>query len=214
MNKLRIFLADDHTMIRAGLKSLIDGDPSMTVVGEAADGVEALTRVPEVMPDVVVLDISMPKLNGVQVALRIKAAHPAIKILALSVHEDRGYLRELLEAGASGYVLKRAAADELQRAIHVVAEGGVYVDPAIAGELVRTFLHPEQGSSPRTDLSDRETKVLRLIAEGYSMKEIAAAIDISVKTVETYKVRGMDKLDLKTRVDLIRHAKLVGWFHT
>lgn len=211
--KLRVFLADDHTMIRAGLKSLIETDLAMTVVGEAADGEDAVARVLTLKPDVLVLDISMPKLNGVGVASRLRQECPGLKILALSVHEDRGYLRELLEAGVSGYALKRSAADELQRAIRVVARGELYVDPGITREMVNTFLQPKQGDTPAHGLSEREAKVIRLVAEGHSTKEISARLDISVKTVETYKSRSMEKLGLKSRVDIVAYAKQAGWFH-
>jgi DNA-binding NarL/FixJ family response regulator len=200
-------------MIRAGLKALIDGDAGMAVVGEAANGAETVAQVAKLKPDVLVLDVSMPKLNGVQVTSRLKEDFPQLKILALSVHEDRGYLREMLEAGASGYALKRAAAEELQRAIRVVASGGIYVDPSIAGVLVKTFVQPNPGNKMGLELSEREAKVLRMIADGYSTKEIAAAMGISAKTVETYKARSMEKLGLKSRVDIVGYAKQVGWFH-
>lgn len=208
---LRIFLADDHAVVRAGLKALIQQEAKLVVVGEGADGLEVLAQVPGLAPDVVVLDVSMPRMTGTQVAAELRKVCPAVKILALSVHEDRSYLRELLEAGATGYVLKRSAADELIRAIHTVASGSVYVDPAVAGDLVRALVHSAEPSA-NPALSDRESEVLRLIADGYGTKEVAAQLDISVKTVETYKARSMEKLGLKTRVDIIRYAKQTGWF--
>ena len=214
MSQLRIFLADDHALIRGGIKALIDTDQTMTVVGETSDGADAIVQVDQLKPDVLVLDVTMPKLNGAQVTARLKKTQPDLKILALSMHEDRGYLRELLEAGAAGYALKRSAAEELLRAIRVVAGGGIYVDPSIAGELVKTFVQPQPGKTALLDLSEREVKVLRLISDGHSTKEIAATMSISVKTVETYKARAMEKLGLKSRVDIVRHAKQSGWFHS
>ncbi len=212
MTKLRVFLADDHPMIRAGLRSLINSDPEMTVVGEATNGIDAVRQVSEVNPDVLVLDISMPKLTGTEVAAQLKQSCPHVKILALSVHEDRTYIREMLTAGASGYVLKRAASEELQRALWVVASGGFYVDPSVSGELVKTLVYPEPGQPSSSTLSEREEKVLHLVADGYSTKEIAAFLHISVKTVETYRARGMEKLQLSSRVDIVSHAKTAGWF--
>lgn len=211
MNPLKIFLADDHGMIRAGLKSLIDTDSTLKIVGEASDGEEVLARVPLLAPDILVLDISMPKLGGAQVAKQLKTLCPDLKIIVLTVHEDRAYLRELLEAGASGYALKRAASSELLRAIHLVAEGRPYVDPSLTGELIR-LIGPPPGDGSRAELSEREDEVLRLVAEGYSSKEISATLNVSVKTIETYKARSMEKLGLKSRVDLIRYAKEAGWF--
>lgn len=211
MNKLRIFLADDHTVVREGLKRLIEVETDMEVIGEAADGLEAVTRATEMKPDVLVIDISMPELNGAQAARRIKQTHPGIGVLALTVHEDKSYLRELLEAGASGYVLKRAAGDELIHAIRAVSAGGVYVDPHIAAKLVNTFVQPYSRPGGTGELSERESTVLRLIAQGHSNKEIAAQLDVSVKTIETYKARSMEKLGLRSRVDIIRVAGERGW---
>jgi DNA-binding NarL/FixJ family response regulator len=210
--KLRIFLADDHAVVRAGLKVLINREAGLHVVGEASDGEEALASVPALKPDVVVLDISMPKLSGPETAARLRRTCPGARIIGLSVHEDRSYLRELIEAGATGYVLKRSTSEELIRAIRAVAGGGVYVDPAMAGDLVRSFVHPTTGSGFNAALSERESDVLRLLAEGHTTRVIAEKFEISTKTVETYKSRAMEKLGLKTRVDIIRHARASGWF--
>jgi DNA-binding NarL/FixJ family response regulator len=213
MAKLRVYLADDHAVVRSGLKALINAQPDMEVSGEAGDGRTACDQVQELQPDVVVMDVSMPKLNGAQATVQLKQACPKVKVLALTVHEDKGYLRLLLEAGASGYVLKRAAAEDLIHAIRTVAAGGVYLDPALAGKVVGSFVRAPAGQSAPEggDLSDREAEVVRLIAAGYSNKEIASRISLSVKTVETYKARSMEKLGLESRADLVRYALQRGW---
>ena len=213
MAKLRVYLADDHAVVRAGLKALINSEPQMEVSGEASDGRTACQEVQELQPDVVVMDVSMPHMNGAQATAQLKQACPSVKVLALTVHEDKGYLRLLLEAGASGYVLKRAAAEELIHAIRTVAAGGVYLDPALAGRVVRSFVRPPAGKGVPEggDLSDREAEVVRLIAAGHSNKEIASRLSLSVKTVETYKARSMEKLGLDSRADLVRYALQRGW---
>jgi DNA-binding NarL/FixJ family response regulator len=213
MAKLRVYLADDHAVVRSGLKALINAQPDMEVSGEAGDGRTACDQVQELQLDVVVMDVSMPKLNGAQATVQLKQACPKVKVLALTVHEDKGYLRLLLEAGASGYVLKRAAAEELIHAIRTVAAGGVYLDPALAAQVVGSFVRSPAGhrAPEGGDLSDREAEVVRLIAAGYSNKEIASRISLSVKTVETYKARSMEKLGLESRADLVRYALQRGW---
>lgn len=215
MAKLHILLADDHAVVREGLKRLIDAEADMRVIGEASDGAEAIEKAVRLCPDVGVIDVSMGNVNGAEATRRIRTLCPNTRILALTVHEDTSYLRELLDAGAAGYVLKRAAADELIRAIRSVASGGVYVDPRIAGKLVNTFAPPKTSTHTATaDLSERETAVLRLIAQGYTNKEIASQLGLSVKTVETYKSRSMEKLGLRSRVDIIRIAGARGWLTT
>ena len=209
---LRIVLADDHPVMREGLKGLLNAQQDMQVVGEAADGQSAWQTAVALRPDVVVMDLSMPVLGGPEATERIRRDCPDVRVLALTVHEESIYLRQLLRAGASGYVLKRAAAADLVRAVRVVAGGGTYIDPAIANQLIGSYL----GGNADTDLgperlSDREREVLVRIAKGYSNKEIAAELDLSVKTVETYKSRMGEKLDLKTRVDIVRYAARRGW---
>ena len=209
---LRILLADDHAVVREGLKRLIESEPDMDVIANAGNGREAVEQTKALLPDVAVLDVSMPQLNGAQAAAQIKGTCPQVKVLALTVHEDRTYVRELLAAGAVGYVLKRAAADELIRAIRTVAAGGIYVDPHVAGKLMESWTQAKStAASPISELSERERDVLRLIAQGYSNKEIAGDLQLSVKTVETYKARGMEKLALSSRVELVRHAANCGW---
>jgi two-component system response regulator NreC len=211
--KLRILLADDHAVIRQGLKLLVDAQPDMEVIGEAGDGQEAWQRAKEHQPDVVVMDISMPVCNGAEATARLAAECPGVRVLALTFYEDEEYLRQLLQAGASGYLLKRAAAEELTLAIRTVAAGGVYLDPSLAGKVVGGYIGKPapDGEARRSDLSEREGEVLRLIAWGYSNKEIAAQLHISVKTVETYKTRLMEKLEFHSRVDLVRYALKQGW---
>ena len=213
MAKLRVFLADDHNVVREGLKALINAQEEMEVVGEAADGHTTCQRVLDLGPDVVVMDVSMPGLSGAMATAQLKQARPDIRVVALTVHEDKTYLRQLLEAGTLGYVLKRAVAEELIRAIRTVANGGTYLDPVVAGKVVGGFVHgaPAPGEPRGNVLSDREEEVLRLIAKGHTNKHIAVALDISVKTVETYKTRSMEKLGLKSRAAIVRYAVQHGW---
>jgi len=213
MTDLRILLADDHAVVRAGLRALIDAQPGMQVIGEADNGLTACQRATELKPDIVIMDASMPHLNGAQATGQLKRDCPEIKVLTLTVHEEIGYLGQLLEAGASGYVLKRSAADELIHAIRVVARGGVYLDPHLTGRVVTGFIRKEsiRDALHQTDLSERETEVLRLIGRGYSNKEIAVQLGISIKTVETHRSRSMEKLDLHSRVEIVRYAMQQGW---
>src|SRR5688500_710526 len=212
MSTIRVLLADDHAIVREGLKSLINSQTGMEVVGEAADGPAAVSLTAELDPDVVVVDVSMPGLNGAQVTTQLRAARPDRKVLVLTVHEDKGYLRLLLEAGAVGYVLKRAAAAELVQAIRAVAGGETYLDPSLAASIVDDFVRPVAEREPiAVELSDRESEVVRLIALGYSNKEIASQLKVSVKTVETYKTRSMEKLHIRSRVDIVRYAVRRGW---
>ena len=209
---LRVVLADDHAVVREGLKAVVNAQPDMRVVGEAADGEAAWRAALELAPDVLVMDLSMPVLGGAEATERVRRDCPSVKVLALTVHEERLYLTQLLRAGASGYVLKRAAAAELVRAVRTVAAGGTYIDPSVAGALVEGYLGAQEIAAPPHDaLSDREREVLVRIARGFSNKEIAAALELSVKTVETYKARVAEKLGLRSRVDIVRYAAHQGW---
>lgn len=211
--KLRIFLADDHVVVREGLKVLINAQSDMEVVGEAGNGRDALRKTRDCRPDLIIMDVSMPELNGAAATEQLKRERPEIRVLALSVHEDKSYLRKLLEAGASGYMLKRAAAAEVIQAIRTVAGGGMYLDPQMAGKVVDSFVRkpPLRGEIAGSELSDRETEVVRLIAQGYTNKEIATRLELSVKTVETYKARSMEKLGLDSRAEIVRYALEQGW---
>lgn len=211
-DKIRVFLADDHMVVREGLKSLVNAQTDMHVVGEAAGGGEAARAACELVPDVVVMDVSMPDMSGAEATERLRRECPRVKVLALTVYEDKSYLRQMLDAGASGYVLKRAVTDELVRAIRTVAAGGSYVDPTLAGSLVSSYFNQStaERGAPAAELSERESQVLRLIAWGYSNKEIGWKLNISVKTVDTYKLRLMEKLNLRSRTDIVRYALRQG----
>jgi DNA-binding NarL/FixJ family response regulator len=211
----RVLMADDHPVVLAGLKALVEADPDFQVIGEARDGRAALRLAKQLQPDVVVLDISMPEMNGIEVATTLLAERPQCRVLVLTVHEDRAYLRQLVEAGVNGYLLKRSASEELIRALHAVVAGGMYLDPAIAGKAIGRPVRgaPQSRAGHGGDLSNRETDVLRLVAGGHSNKEISARLNISVKTVETYKARAMEKLGYRSRVDVVRYAAEQGWLH-
>ncbi|QEL20492.1 response regulator transcription factor [Limnoglobus roseus] len=212
MAKIRVYLADDHAVVREGLKVLINAQADMTVVGEAANGLLACEQIPALLPDVVVMDVTMPALTGSQATTRIRRECPTARVLALTLHEDKGYIRQLLAAGAVGYVLKRAAPEELIHAIRAVAAGGTYLDPSMAGKVVGGFVRqPANVDLPHGSLSEREAAVAHQTAAGHSNKEIAARLELSVKTVETYRARAMEKLGLQSRADLVRYAVQQGW---
>jgi len=211
MSKLRIMLAEDHETVREGLKMIINAQEDMEVVGFAGDGREAVARAQELLPDVLVMDISMPKLNGLQATLKLIECCPQVKVLTLSRHADDGYVRGLLAAGACAYVLKQSAPSELIHAIRAVAAGGKYIDPRLAAKVMENYSDRTSRGESKSTLSDRESEVLRLIARGYSNKEIAARLSLSVKTIEVHKANAMRKLNLTSRIDLVRYAVLQGW---
>lgn len=214
MSNLRVFIAEDHEMVRAGLKMIISSQGDMEVIGEAADGRTAVTQACALEPDIVLMDISMPLLNGLKAIEKIQQACPQVKVLALTRHQDDGYLQQALQAGASGYVLKQSAPTELLHAIRAVARGGKYLDPAVAGKVMGNYSGKGRGfssSALATHLSAREAEVIRLIAWGHSNKEIARRLDLSVKTVEVHKANSMKKLGMRSRIDIVRHALLQGW---
>jgi DNA-binding NarL/FixJ family response regulator len=215
MKKLRILLADDHQMLREGLRVLLDSQPGMRVVGEAAGGKEAVDKAGELKPDVVVMDLSMPGLNGLQATELLRTKHPAIKVVVLTAHEDESYLTQLCKAGAAGYVLKRSAGDELVQAIRMAAQGQVYFTPALAGKALSRLSAGASASmeTANAHLSEREKEVLRLLAWGYSNKEAADKLNVSVKTVETYRVRIAEKLGLRSRTQLVKYALRQGWLN-
>ena len=213
-DKLTILLCDDHPIVRSGLAALLELHDDLEVVGQASDGEQAVRLAAELQPDVIVMDVSMPKVSGVDATTQIKAARPDARILALTAHDDNDYVHLLLKAGASGYVLKKTAAEDLVRAIHAVARGGVYVDPSMAEHLVSSLRGGSRssgGANARPELSDREAEVLRFIAEGHAMKEVAAKLDLSTRTLETYKARAMEKLGFTGRADIVKYALQRGW---
>ena len=213
--KLRVLLADDHVTVRHGLRLLIDGQPDMTVVSEASDGNSALQSALELKPDVIVMDISMPGMNGLVATRTLKQLDPGAAIVTLTRHSDDAYLQELLRAGVSGYVLKQSAPAELLQAIRAAGAGRQYLDSTLAARVTAGFFARtgKRQSGAVATLSDRESEVLRLIASGYSNKEIAARLMLSVKTVEAHKANAMRKLDLHGRIDIVKYAVLQGWLH-
>jgi DNA-binding NarL/FixJ family response regulator len=213
-NKLRILIADDHETVREGFKLIVNSQDDMQVVGEAGDGRAAIELARQLQPDIVLMDISMPELNGLLATAKLKRIAPDIKILTLTRHTDTAYLNELLKAGVSGYVLKQSAPDELIRAIRTIAGGGNYLDPAITGKVFDGFAKKQsslRGEVTGQSLTERECEVFRHIALGYSNIEIAEKMDISIKTVEAHKANCLKKLNMKSRKDIIRYAILQGW---
>jgi DNA-binding NarL/FixJ family response regulator len=214
IDKIRVIIAEDHETVREGLKLIINTQPDMEVTGEAGNGRDAVRLAKELAPDVLLMDVSMPELNGLKAAAQLKRVAPDIKILTLTRHTDQAYLQELLEAGVSGYVLKQSAATDLIRAVRAVAAGDNYLDPAMTGKIFSNYV--EKSSKLRGDtrgaaLTERERDVLRQIAWGYSNKEIAERLDISIKTVEAHKANALKKLDMQSRIDIVRYAVLQGW---
>jgi DNA-binding NarL/FixJ family response regulator len=210
----RVLLADDHVTVRHGLRLLIDGQSDMKVIAEASDGATAVQRAIDLKPDVVVMDISMPGMNGLVATRMLKEARPHMAVITLTRHGDDAYLQELLRAGVSGYVLKQSASSELLQAIRVAAAGGQYLDSTLTARVTAGFLGREGkrvGKSGAQQVTERESEVLRLIAQGYSNKEIAARLDLSVKTVEAHKANAMRKLGLTGRIDIVKYAILQGW---
>jgi len=214
--RLRIVLGDDHAIVRQGLKLLIDGQPDMIVVGEGSDGASVLELARALEPDIVVMDISMPAMNGLVATRTLKRRQPEVAIVALTRHEEETYVQELLRAGASGYVLKQSPPPELLNAVRAVAAGGIYLDPAISSRVAGGLLDGRVARRPSVSgaaITDRESEVLRLVAIGHSNKDIAEQLGISVKTVEIHKANAMRKLGLAGRVDVIRYGALRGWLY-
>jgi DNA-binding NarL/FixJ family response regulator len=211
MHPLRIIIADDHAVIREGLRLLLNSQDDLEVVGDVDSGLDACRMVEELKPDVVLMDISMPGMGGAQATKRLKETRPDVKVLVLSAHEDDLHVRQLLSGGAAGFILKRTATSELTKAIRTVASGGTYLDPVIAAKVMTGFIGREgQGRMPG-GLSRREEDVLKMMAHGHTNKEIAERLSVSVKTVETYKSRFCDKLGLKSRAEIVQYAIARGW---
>ena len=205
--KARVLLADDHAVLRAGLRLLLTNEGDFVVVGEAASGAEALAQAKTLDPDLILLDLNMPGISGLDAIPALRRAAPQARILILTMHDDPQYLRQALKQGASGYVLKKAADVELLSALRAVLRGEVYVHPSMTRELLEEFLPKEEVSTDINrwhGLSDREQEVLRQVALGYTSAEIAEKLNLSAKTVETYRARGMEKLGLSNRAALVR----------
>lgn len=215
MTKLRVFIADDHAVLRDGLRALINGQVDMETIGEADNGRTAYEKAKELRPDVAVMDISMPELNGVQATERLRRDSPDIKVLALTAYNDKPYLDQLLKAGVSGYVLKLSAAEELIQAIRTVAAGGMYLDPKMVHKVTDNYVRTQslKGERRHKELSPREEEVTRLVAQGHSNKDISERLNISVKTVESHKANVMEKLELRSRTEIVRYAVQLGWLN-
>jgi two-component system response regulator NreC len=208
---IRILIADDHGVLRAGLRALLSAESELEVVDEASNGNEALSKADELQPDVILLDISMPGASGIEVTRRLKEMLPETRVLILTVHEDEGLLQEAIQAGASGYIIKRAVESELIDAIRAVWRGDLYVHPAMTRALLKEMSPPPSAASiieaPVEALTPREVEVLRLIAQGYTNRQMADMLSISVRTVESHRSNLMGKLDLHSRVELVRYAR-------
>ncbi len=211
-NTVRVLLVDDHEIVRTGLRMLFQAEPDILIVGEAGSGEAAIAAVTALKPDVVVMDIAMPGMNGIEATRQIKAISPETAVLALTMHEEEPYFFQMLEAGASGYVPKRAAADDLISAIRIVAQGQVFLYPSLARLLVQDYLQRETADQPAQSdpLTPREREVLSLIAEGLTNREIAEALVISIKTVDRHRENIMHKLNLHNRVELVKSIARPG----
>lgn len=209
MGKIRILLADDHTLLRQGMRRLLDAEEDFEILDEAGDGLEAVHKAEQLRPDLMVFDYAMPGLSGPQAAIRIKQIDPKAKVIILTMHEDEEYVEEALGAGASGYILKDAAANELITAIRSVHRGETYLSPKISKKIVAGYLKHSKREEPMTpfeQLTIREKEILRLLAEGHSAKEVSQLLDIQPKTVDAHRANLMKKLGLHSRSDLIKYA--------
>ena len=207
----RILIADDHALVRRGLRALIEGDTNFTIVGQANDSGEAMRLAQELRPDILLLDISMPGIGGIEVARQLHVVQPALRILILTAHEDESLLREAFKAGVMGYIVKRTVDAELIRALQTVARGAQYIHPSMTGALLQ-ILAPSARSTPRDSidaetLTPRELEVLRLLVHGYTNRQVAENLSISVRTAEGHRANLMGKLGLSSRLELVEYAK-------
>jgi two-component system, NarL family, response regulator NreC len=211
MDRVQVLLVDDHPVVRVGLKALIDGEPDLVVVGEADNGLDGLAKTHALAPHVVVMDISMPEMDGLEATRRIRAECPESQVLILTVHAQERYLFPVLKAGGAGYVLKSTVDTELLNAIRTVARGGAFLYPSATRLLLEDYLSQRSGAEDAYDLlSDREREVLKLIALGHTASQVGGKLGLSPKTVETYRTRIMQKLNLHSRVDLVQYALARG----
>ena len=204
--RIRVLLADDHTLVRQGLRALLEREADIKVIGEATNGKEVIKKTEALRPDIVVMDVSMPRLNGIEATQKITADHPDVRVVVLSMHAGEDYVKGMLRAGASGYVLKDAPANDLLSAIRAVAAGGYAIHPRVSGSVVAGFLKGIGVEEPVGDLTPREREVLQLIAEGMTNREIASHLRLSVKTVEAHRTAMMKKLELHGVAELTRWA--------
>jgi DNA-binding NarL/FixJ family response regulator len=210
--KIKVLLADDHTLVREGLRSLIAREPDMTIIGEASTGRLAVQLVRERHPDIVVMDVAMPDLNGIEATRQILAKHPEVKVIGLSMHSDRRYVMEMLKVGAAGYLLKDCAFEELAISVRTVYANQIYLSPKIANLVLKDYVHwlKKSDASVYSILTTREREVLQLLAEGKTTKQTATALKISIKTVETHRQQVMHKLDVHSVADLTKYAVREG----
>lgn len=207
----KVLIADDHTLVRTGLRALLLSEPTLQLVGEATGGYEAIEMVADLRPDVLVLDLSMPDLDGIAVTRQLKPSYPDLKILILTLHEDEALLREAIKSGASGYILKRAAEAELISAIQIVMRGDMYVDPSMLRSLIEEKPSPTNARHESVEpLTPRETEVLKLIVQGYTNRQVGEELNISIRTVEGHRANLSGKLGLRSRVELVRYAREHG----
>ncbi len=209
MTRARIVLADDHTIVRAGLCKLLESMPAFQVVGQADDGRKVLELAEQLQPDLVLMDLSMPGLTGLEATARLRKAWPKMRVVILSMHQNQEYVRQALRNGAVAYLLKDAAPQELEQALHAVLRGETYLSPAIAKNASATGT-PLQASPPIEQLTPRQTEVLRMVAQGFSSKDIARELDLSVKTVDTHRTSLMNQLDIHEVTGLVRYAIRTG----
>ncbi len=209
-DKIRVLLVDDHAILRAGLRALLKAEADIEVVDEADDGSEAVAKAERLSPDVILMDISMPVMDGLEATRRIHQSYPEVKILVLTIHDNKEYLFQVLEAGGSGYLVKKSADTELISAIRAVHRGEVFLSPLATKMVIGGYLHAMgRGEEKQNydELTSREKEVLKLIADGYTNQEIADHLIISVKTVETHRAHILEKLELHTRADLVKYAR-------
>jgi DNA-binding NarL/FixJ family response regulator len=210
MSRIRVVLADDHTLVRAGIRALLDRMPDVEVVGEAGEGWEAVAQVAATRPDVLLADVAMPGMGGLEAAERLRREFPDVRVVMLSMHANEEYVLQALRAGASGYLLKDAASVELDLALRAAVAGQTYLSPAISRQMIDSYMTRVAGGATPEPLTPRQREILRLIAEGKSTKEIAFALTISVKTVETHRSQLMDRLDIHDVAGLVKYAIRTG----